>query len=147
MREQGMYTGLYLAKYIINKCTNDGYPVSNLQLQKILFNLQKYFIVNRHKRLIIDDFEAWPYGPVLRNVYIEYCSYGSMAINQYYSNIRIISSVQSIIDPIINRLRIKSPWDLVEDTHCKGGAWDTVYKNGAGNKEVIPLNLIEKKGS
>lgn len=32
-----MYTALDMAKYIIDKCTKDRSPISNLQLQKILY--------------------------------------------------------------------------------------------------------------
>lgn len=143
--KEGICTGIQLSKYIINKCTNDRYPISNLQLQKILFNLQKYFIINYNQKLITDDFEAWPYGPVIREVYAEYCSYGSMTINEKYDHISINSSIRSKIDPIINRLRTRQPWDLVEGTHRPGGAWDTIYKNGAGNKKIIPVCLIKEK--
>lgn len=145
MEQGGIYSGLYLAKYIIDKCTNDGYPISNLQLQKILFNLQKYFL-KQNRRLIIEDFEAWTYGPVLRDVYFEYCSYGSMAIDENYEIRKINDTIKNVIDPIIDNLRMKKPWDLVNATHSKGGAWDTVYKGGIGDKQKIPINLIKEKG-
>lgn len=32
-----MYKTLDVAKYIINKCINDNFPISNMQLQKILY--------------------------------------------------------------------------------------------------------------
>lgn len=142
---RGVYTGLYLAKYIISKCTNDGHPISNLQLQKILFKIQKYYL-KHNQRLIIDEFEAWTYGPVLRDVYFEYCSYGSMPINEIFSIKNPDNKIKRIIDPIIAAQRKKEPWELVGETHRQGGAWDIVYKNGIGNKEVIPIELIKEKG-
>ena len=36
-----MYSALSMAKYIIDKCTKDKYPISNLQLQKILYYIQR----------------------------------------------------------------------------------------------------------
>ena len=55
-----------LAKYIVQKCYQDGHPISNLQLQKILYFLQiMYGRSTEGKELLFqDDFEAWPYGPV-----------------------------------------------------------------------------------
>ena len=32
-----MYNAIDLSKYIVSKCVKDGHPVSNLQLQKILY--------------------------------------------------------------------------------------------------------------
>ncbi|WP_275442883.1 Panacea domain-containing protein [Petralouisia muris] len=39
-----MYSVLEIAKYIIDKCTEDRCPVSNLQLQKILYYVQREFL-------------------------------------------------------------------------------------------------------
>ena len=39
-----MYSALEIAKYIIDKCTKDRCPVSNLQLQKILYYVQREFL-------------------------------------------------------------------------------------------------------
>lgn len=39
-----MYSALNMAKYIIDKCTKDRYPISNLQLQKILYYVQREFL-------------------------------------------------------------------------------------------------------
>lgn len=36
-----IYDALDVAKYIVNKCTSENRPITNLQLQKILYFLQK----------------------------------------------------------------------------------------------------------
>lgn len=38
-----MYSALEIAKYVVNKCTVDRHPISNLQLQKILYYIQRSF--------------------------------------------------------------------------------------------------------
>ena len=58
-----------VAKYIITKCTRDEHPISNLQLQKILYILQKEYLQRDQKCLFFDDFEAWAFGPNIPNVY------------------------------------------------------------------------------
>ena len=35
---------------------------------------------------------------------------------------------------------------LKYETHRKGGAWDRVYRNGMGNRSVIPCELIRTCG-
>ena len=35
------YSAITIANYIINKCTEDQQPISNLQLQKILYYVQR----------------------------------------------------------------------------------------------------------
>ncbi|MGP1561628.1 MAG: Panacea domain-containing protein [Helicobacteraceae bacterium] len=69
-----------LAKYVINYSIKMSYPVSNLQLQKILYFLNLFFCKKYGDFLIDDNFEAWKYGPVISEVYQEYSIYGGNAI-------------------------------------------------------------------
>lgn len=50
-----MYSAMYVAQYIITKCTADLKPVSNLQLQKILYYIQKviFNLAERHFLMIL----------------------------------------------------------------------------------------------
>ena len=40
-----MKSALELSKYIIGLCTSEGEPISNLQLQKILYYIQREFLI------------------------------------------------------------------------------------------------------
>lgn len=137
-----MYSALELAKYTVSKCVDDKKPISNLQLQKILYYIQKEFL-NKDKKAFNDDFEAWQFGPVIPEVYYRFCGFGAMPITSHYDEINIVEEDKKIIDSIIEMKRGKNPWDLVVDTHKSGGAWDQIYKNGAGYKTIIPKSLIK----
>lgn len=61
-----MYSALDIAKYIISKCNIENCPISNLQLQKILYNLQKALLQSeimitekKSSALFGDKIEAW----------------------------------------------------------------------------------------
>lgn len=54
-------TALDLSKYIVSRCVNDGCPISNLQLQKILYYIQKEFLQTRNEVMFYDDIEAANY--------------------------------------------------------------------------------------
>ena len=138
------YTALEIAKYTIKKCTRDNHPISNLQLQKILYYIQKSFLQNGTEAFE-DEIEAWQFGPVVPSVYYQYCGFGAMPIRMNYAT-DINDIYLKIIVPIIDSKRILDPWDMVEDTHEKGKAWDQIYKNGMGNHQVIPKSLIREKG-
>jgi uncharacterized phage-associated protein len=75
-----MYSAEQAAGYIVEKCIRDGQLISNLQLQKILYYAQRVFL-QAGSRLFDDDFEAWPFGPVVPSVYYKYCAYGTMPID------------------------------------------------------------------
>lgn len=140
-----MYNAEQVAGYIVEKCIRDGQPISNLQLQKILYYVQKAFL-KADSKLFDDDFEAWQFGPVVPSVYYKYSAYGSMPIDFSDGTYHLNCEDKIIIDPIIDSKRILNPWDLVRETHTKGGAWDCVYKDGLGDHQIIPKKLIQTKG-
>lgn len=142
-----MLDALTLAKYIINKCTADHCPISNLQLQKILYYIQVEFLKNKGTPIFKDDIEAWMFGPVVRSVYNKYCGFGSMKIKANYDEYYDFGdNDKKIIDNIVEEKRVLKPWDLVDDTHADGKAWSRIYNDGRGNKEVIPKNVIQQYG-
>ncbi|GFI33137.1 MAG: DUF4065 domain-containing protein [Lachnospiraceae bacterium] len=139
-----MYSALEIAKYIINKCTKDKCPVSNLQLQKILYYVQREFL-QQGTKAFPEEIEAWQFGPVVREVYRQYCGFGAMPIRMQY-DVRLTLDYMRIIDSTVEKKRQLNPWDLVSDTHSRGKAWDLIYRNGAGDFQVIPQELIRSKG-
>ena len=70
-----------LARYIVGKYAEEGRPVTNLHLQKMLFFAQaSYCRASKGDLLFDDEFEAWPYGPVIPSVYDEYSVCGARPI-------------------------------------------------------------------
>lgn len=139
-----MYPALNMAKYIIDKCTKDRCPISNLQLQKILYYIQREFL-QQGTVAFSENIEAWQFGPVVPDVYKQYCGFGALPIRMRY-DVVIQSNDKNIINPIIEKKRILNPWDLVSDTHSSGKAWDLIYSGGLGDHQIIPQELIKSKG-
>ena len=137
-----MYDVLDLAKYIVTKCSTEGSPISNLQLQKILYYIQKEFL-NNDKLAFDADIEAWRFGPVVPCVYYNFCSYGSMPIDDIF---KTPIKEDSVVDEIIVEKRRLNPWEMVSETHKENGAWHQTYKDGSGNGNVIPIDLIKSVG-
>ena len=144
------YPVLELAKYIVVKCIHDDYPISNLQLQKILFYIQREFLHRMNKPAFSESIEAWPFGPVVPEVYYYFCGAGAMRIGVCsVPNDDFLSMSKDdrlIIDSIIERKRILNPWDMVAETHKQGGAWDSTYRGGYGNRAIIPVSEIRRLG-
>lgn len=143
MRKRLMIDALTLAKYIVSKCVQDDCPISNLQLQKILYYIQMFFLQEKDTPAFYDDIEAWQFGPVVPIVYYHFCGFGAMPIFSTYEITPPLEDKEKI-DSIVEEKRILKPWELVEETHRPDGAWSRVYRNGAGDHEVIPADLIKK---
>lgn len=139
------YSAEIVAGYTVSKCINDGLPISNLQLQKILYYIQKRYLRD-DETAFDDDFEAWQFGPVIPLIYYKYSGFGAMPIDISDSNYEISSKDKDIIDPIIKSKRKLDPWDMVKDTHKPGGAWDQTYQNGKGNHKIISKKMIKDAG-
>ncbi len=139
-----MYTAIELSKYIVSKCVDEHCPISNLQLQKILYYIQKAYL-QQEDMAFPDDIEAWQFGPVVPNVYYHFCGFGAMPITTVY-DISIDEEDAGRIDEIVERKRELKPWDLVAETHKPDGAWSRTYRDGAGNRSVISKDLIKAVG-
>ena len=110
-----MYTAIDLSKYIVLKCIQDEHPISNLQLQKILYYIQKDFL-SRDDLAFSDSIEAWQFGPVVPNVYYYYCGYGAMPISSIHEIYEVDSEDKSRIDAIVEEKRRLDPWTMVAET-------------------------------
>ena len=133
-----MYNAIEVAKFVISYCTSMETPVSNLQLQKILYYLQVFFLRNGFP-LFNEDFYAWQHGPVVPEVYYMFSGYGASKIQNLYST-EIDQATQAAMLPIIEQLRLIDPWTLVNMTHRKNQPWDRVF-----NDKIDPSGLMDKR--
>lgn len=137
-----MYNALDIAKYVINYCNEKQKPISNLKLQKILYFLWIDYFKATQQYLFSNEIYAWKFGPVVPDVYYEFCAYGGIPILRDF-NIEISDSVKRIINQTIEKYIMLTPYQLVEKTHKPNTAWyETVNK--VGLKEIIPFYLIKQ---
>lgn len=138
---------LDVAGYVVTKCIEDEKPISNLQLQKILYYIQHEILKTHGVALIDEEFEAWKFGPAIPIVYYEYSYLGAFKIYKKWDNFENIKyeleDFLDIIDPIIKEKREIDPWGLVDETHRPGKAWDIIFKNGKGFRDIIPKEQIK----
>ncbi len=137
-----MRDSMLVAKYVIDYCTKTGNPISNLQLQKILYYIQLNFYRNFKKPCFEENsFEAWEYGPVVPKVYRLFCSYGAAKICNVYSELGqlFINVEKELCEKVINTCVNMDVWDLVQRSHKEGSPWKQVYRD---RHELIPENLM-----
>ena len=132
-----MLNAIYVANYVINKCIDLGRPITNLQLQKILYYVQgEYINKTNGEPLFEEEIVAWAYGPVVPEVYFEFNGYSSSDINMKYIEAELPDNIKDIIDPVIERKSLLTAWKLVEDTHNES-PWLESYVEGRKNKITI----------
>lgn len=138
-----MYKAMDLANYIVDKCIKDNVPITNLQLQRILYFVQKDFL-KRGSPAFSDYIEAWEFGPVVPTVYFCFCGFGAMPIFISRDTVPNLSTDKNIIDNIVENKRSLTPWEIAKETSKITGAWSIVYNSGKGSLCIIPIDLIKK---
>lgn len=135
-----MYDALTIAMYIINKCFEEGAPVTNLRLQKLLYFIQGRNYMLQGQCLIEEDFFAWPYGPVIPEIYFKFCGYSGAPIRRHYDVNDIAKNDMNVIDETIDLLMPYDDWTLVRLSHETDAPWYK-YKD---NRELIPKKDIKR---
>ena len=132
-----------LSKYIVSKCYSDDCPVTNVELQCLLYIIQRKFLVC-YMIAFYDDFEAWAFGAVVPNSYYRFCGFGAMPIMPHINyEINIEEKCKKFLDLIIETYRRNDPFKLIDEVRIPNGAWETIYNNKNG-KKIIPIELIKK---
>lgn len=131
------YDALDIAKYIIRWCDKNELRITNLQLQKILFFIQKESIRRRGYGIFSNRIEAWQYGPVIPDVFYQFAGFGAMKLVLYedlFSDVSpkdiIDDKSKEIIEEILREYIHVSPWDLVAKSHVSNGAWSNSISMG-----------------
>ncbi len=109
-----MVSALDLAKYILKRSNKE---LSNLELQKTLYFTELDYIKKFNEHLIEDEFEAWRYGPVSREVYCEYRNYGANSIDKpEQENLSSILDKDKldVIDNAIKECNKETYWNLLK---------------------------------
>ena len=146
-----MITARQLARYIVARCDADGTPVNETQLQRMLYVLQVTFVrASGGSLLFPDEFDAYPCGPMITSVHVEYVQEGSRPIYAHDAitsdDIGLDSHTAAFVDDGIMTLCNMYPCDLVRITQGNGSPWSSaVYKHDGmkriGNDTLIRMAL------
>ena len=136
-----MRSAIEIARYIIWYCGENGFSVSNLKLQKILYFVQAEFLVNIGRPCFSDAIEAWDFGPVVPVVYRKYKVYGSSNIPAFFvgNDVGLEDGEMELVDGIVDVCADYTASELVEITHNQS-PWRDNYVPRRNN--VIPLDEI-----
>lgn len=126
-----------LARYVLSYTTDRQIRMTHLKLHKVLYYIQGYHLQKYGEPLFCDEIQAWPYGPVIPNVYNQYLTNGALPlICNETVHLDICDEQRLLIDKVI---ALKSPLPasrLVADTH-KEDPWAAVEPQVLSGKRVI----------
>ncbi|MDB6519027.1 DUF4065 domain-containing protein [Bifidobacterium pseudocatenulatum] len=104
--------------------------ITNLVLNKLVYFAQVESLRATGKPLFEDKIEAWPYGPVERNVYFTFQKYGHNRILKPEGETAKDEQALSVVDGTAKKYGFLTAFDLVGFSHRKNSAWKNVYREG-----------------
>ncbi|RYX81433.1 DUF4065 domain-containing protein [bacterium] len=146
------YPALVVANEIIKLANSESIPISPMKLQKILYLANGLSYSQKGDKLILEKFEAWDYGPVIRSVYSTYKEFKGSNIKKpiddfvhiegytfsHSSSITVNDSDLELIKEAWNNTKNLDAFTLSAWSHNKNSPWDKAFN--ARPKEVYISN-------
>lgn len=136
-----------IAKYFLLRASLDGDLITPLKMQKLVYLAYAKTLARKKEKLFKEQIEAWPMGPVIRDLYCELRKYGSSPIPQEYIGKKagdvgdkIPTNFKKIVDEVYETYIGKSAFELVTLVH-EDEAWKKA-RNG-----LLPVQSSNRKMS
>lgn len=131
-----------------HEATNDEYEVyegiTHLKLQKLIYYAQGISLALHDKPLFYEKILAWTHGPVVREVYDEYCYNGRNVINVKIDEqkAKLINEIENnkeaseVLNLTYDNFAIYTAWQLRQMTHSDNSPWDITEKTKGLDTEI-----------
>ena len=138
-----------------HEATNDDYEVyegiTHLKLQKLLYYAQGICLAIFNRPLFEEQIEAWPHGPVVREVYNIYSPNKRNTINieldgekeEIINRLETNKDVYEVLNLAYDNFAIYTAWQLRDMTHQDNTPWDITQKTN-GMFSAIDTELIKE---
>lgn len=103
-----------VAKYIVSKTIEEGWMVTNVELQEILYLVDRLHVDIVGRRMFLDKFEEAGFGPRIPNVYYNYAGFGAGPIVISTEKVILGKDEQNLINHVLEEVRGLEPWELAE---------------------------------
>ena len=136
-----------VANEIIALADNDGKPLTNMQLQKLVFLSHGYTLALLEHPLYYDDTYAWQWGPVIRSLYKSLQKYGRGVVKkpldaEAEDKLPSDGAEMEIIEAVWEGYGHLSGGQLSTITHKRNTPWSRTWDSDPFG--IIPKSLIAK---
>ncbi len=126
-----------IATYIINSPIY----VDHLKLQKLLYYSEAVSLFLHNKSLFGEHIEAWKYGPVVKEIYSKYKTFGQDELPKDADFTMPRREAVIAIDTALSLYGELSGVDLIAKTH-REDPWIDAFSKGEGT--IIPREAIQE---
>ena len=138
--------------YLVNLFVNDEKEVTQLQIQKLMYFFEAYYMnVKNTDKLYDCNFNAWMFGPVAIPLYSEYKNFGEFPIvlTEEKTNLgyKISEEKKSLLQELYKVFGKLTANQLVNLTHQIGSPWYNKWQEN--NRRVVygEASYIDKEAT
>ncbi len=141
-------TAAQVAKILLQFAEEDGVPLTNLHLQKLLYYVQGKALGREKRKAFSDEIEAWKLGPVVPTIYhmVKNQQDASIAPEVFHDGDEIDPMQIKFIACVWEELRHLSAWGLAAQTHEESpwiSAWEHRLTDRHGTAEITEASLTK----
>lgn len=159
MTDSPPYPAIAVANFFLSRAQEEGKPVSQLKLQKLVYFAHGWHLAIKDEPLIEERIEAWEFGPVVHNIYRKAKKYGRDPIPEKLDGNLYPDSPEDAEIPTSDtstRNLLNRVWESYKDytagqlsamTHKSDWAWHQKWhEEGAKHRRhvAIPDEYIQK---
>jgi len=132
---------LIIGAVIINECLDKGYKINTSKLMKLLYYMQKLHILKYDEPMFTNEIIACETGPCILDVREFFC-YGMLGFNEKIKRvITLMDSHKDVANIVLKEYGALSPTELMLKS-LEDNAFKTIWQDGVGNNQVIPLYYL-----
>ncbi len=106
-----------IADHLLHRADEDGNTVTHLKLQKLCYYAQGYSLALLSEPMFDEPIEAWEHGPVVRELWNQYKTYGKAPIGAPSRTPEIEPYRAKVLEEVHRRFGWMTAWDLRNRTH------------------------------
>lgn len=141
------YDARLVANEFLEIARDHSRPLTNMQLQKLVYIAHGYTLAILDEPLVRQDIEAWRYGPVIHDLYDALKKYGSGFVTEFIrvnSRESLPKTHRFIVETVEEAYSRFSGAQLSTMTHKAGTPWAKNYDEASfWNSQPIPQEDIE----
>ena len=141
-----MHDARAVANWLIARANEAGNPLTPLQVIKLVYFVHGFVLAFYRRPLFRQPVEAWPYGPVIADVYHALKQYRAGEIDHLIPGIadeEFDTKELDIMHQVYDLYAVLSGMRLSSLTHHENSPWDKTYKK-LGRGAIIDQSLIEE---
>jgi len=135
------YDARAIANFLLDIADSRRVPLTQVAVLKLLYFAQGWYLACFNHTLILQDFEAWQYGPVVKVVRDEFAKWGRAPIKnratvlnvhtgeRHLASPHLILHDASFVQRIFETYHLYDAWQLSALTHEANSPWDRVWNS------------------